>query len=120
MPDETNMRTASGEIGGRKPKPENAVAIVDLFKRAPVASAVERAAATGWQAHPVRGALSGAMRKALGGPVSSTDVDGVHRYFCGPAAAASVEANLALPSRAAKRARPGSPGLVASASGASS
>lgn len=120
MPDETNMRTASGEIGGRKPKPENAIAIADFFKRPIVASAVEQAAATGWQAPPVRGAPYGAHRKALGSPVSSTDVDGVHRYLCGPAAAASVETNLALPSRAAKRARLGSPGLVASASGASS
>lgn len=42
-------------------------------------------AATGWQAHSVRGALAGALRKR-GLVVTSTKVDGVRTYRAGPAA----------------------------------
>ncbi len=37
-------------------------------------------AATGWQSHSVRGALSGAIKKGLGLPVVSEKSDGVRRY----------------------------------------
>jgi hypothetical protein len=36
--------------------------------------------ATGWQAHSVRGALSGAIKKGLGIAVISEKVDGMRRY----------------------------------------
>lgn len=42
-------------------------------------------AATGWQAHSVRGAIAGALRKR-GLVVTSTKVDGVRFYRAGPAA----------------------------------
>ncbi len=42
-------------------------------------------AATGWQAHSVRGAMAGALRKR-GLVVTSTKVDGVRTYRAGPAA----------------------------------
>jgi hypothetical protein len=42
-------------------------------------------AATGWQAHSVRGAISGAIRKQ-GVSVSSIKVDGVRTYKAGPGA----------------------------------
>jgi hypothetical protein len=37
-------------------------------------------AATGWQAHSVRGAISGSIKKALGIAVISEKVDGVRTY----------------------------------------
>jgi hypothetical protein len=36
--------------------------------------------ATGWQAHSVRGAISGTIKKKLGLKVASTKVDGVRTY----------------------------------------
>ena len=36
--------------------------------------------ATGWQAHSVRGALSGALKKKLGLTIASTMTDGVRTY----------------------------------------
>jgi hypothetical protein len=37
-------------------------------------------AATGWQAHSVRGAISGAIKKQRGLAIASTKVDGVQTY----------------------------------------
>lgn len=37
-------------------------------------------AATGWQAHSVRGAISGSIKKALGIAVISEKIDGVRTY----------------------------------------
>lgn len=36
--------------------------------------------ATGWQAHSIRGVISGVIRKRLGLKVLSNKVDGAHRY----------------------------------------
>lgn len=36
--------------------------------------------ATGWQAHSVRGVISGVLRKKLGLNVQSATVDGTRRY----------------------------------------
>lgn len=44
------------------------------------ASLAELMQATGWQAHSVRGALSGSIKKKQGLAVSSTRVDGERRY----------------------------------------
>jgi len=35
---------------------------------------------TGWQAHSIRGVISGVIRKRLGLAVISEKIDGVHRY----------------------------------------
>jgi hypothetical protein len=37
-------------------------------------------AATGWQAHSVRGAISGSIKKALGLAVVSEKIDGARTY----------------------------------------
>ena len=53
--------------------------ILALTARPGGASLEELVVATGWQAHSVRGALAGALRKK-GHAVSSEKVDGVRRY----------------------------------------
>jgi hypothetical protein len=54
--------------------------IVELLKRAQGASLAEIVAATGWQAHSVRGALSGHIRGKLKLPLLSEKTDGVRVY----------------------------------------
>jgi len=49
--------------------------IVDLLKKPKGASLAELCAATGWQSHSVRGALSGAIKKKLGLPLLSEKTD---------------------------------------------
>lgn len=55
-------------------------ALVALLRRPEGASIEELMAATGWQAHSVRGALSGAIKKKLGLAVASEAKDGVRVY----------------------------------------
>jgi len=54
--------------------------LIALLKQAPGASLADLTAATGWQAHSVRGAISGVLRKRLQLPVISETVDGTRRY----------------------------------------
>jgi len=54
---------------------------IDLLKRKPGATLDEAVAALGWQAHSVRGAISGALKKKLGFAVSSEVVDGRGRVY---------------------------------------
>jgi hypothetical protein len=44
----------------------------------------ELVAATGWQAHTIRGAMSGALRKKLGLTVTSEKVEGQGRCYSIP------------------------------------
>ena len=53
--------------------------MIDLLGRPQGASIDELIAATGWQAHSVRGALAGALKKK-GVVVTSEKVDGSRRY----------------------------------------
>lgn len=62
--------------------------VLDLLRRADGASLPEISAATSWQAHSVRGFLSGTVRKKLGlNLVSVISADGVRRYTIAEAAA---------------------------------
>ena len=61
-----------------KPKSKLDLLIARL-KRPTGASIEDLAKITGWQAHSVRGAMAGALRKK-GHAVSSEKVDGVRRY----------------------------------------
>ena len=54
--------------------------LVGLLRRPQGARIDEMMAATGWQAHSVRGALSGAIKKALALPVVSEKTDGVRTW----------------------------------------
>jgi hypothetical protein len=63
--------------------------IVTLLSRPNGASLPELMKATGWQAHSIRGFLSGALRKKQGIPVGSAVVEGTRRYLIARAEAAS-------------------------------
>ena len=54
--------------------------LVELMSRAEGATLVEMQAATAWQAHSIRGAISGALKKGKGIAITSTVVDGARRY----------------------------------------
>lgn len=56
-------------------KPSKKQTIIDLLRKEGGASLAELRAATGWQAHSVRGFISGALRKNLGLVVSTAKND---------------------------------------------
>lgn len=61
------------------PKPERVTKIgqvVDLLRRPEGVTAAQIMEATGWQAHSVRGAIAGQIRKKLALPVATKKVDG--------------------------------------------
>ena len=71
------------------PTPKGKIAIlVGLLQRGEGATVAAMMAATGWQAHSVRGAMSGSVKKALGLAIDSEKVDGVRIYRIVEAAAA--------------------------------
>jgi Protein of unknown function (DUF3489) len=58
-----------------------AAAVLDLLKRPDGATLAELMKATGWQAHSVRGFLSGSVSKKLGLTVTSTKVEDGERTY---------------------------------------
>jgi hypothetical protein len=52
-----------------------------MLKRAEGATIAEIVEATGWQAHTVRGALAGALKKRLGLKITSEKVEGRGRVY---------------------------------------
>lgn len=69
-PSEASIGAPKGKIG----------AMVALLKRPEGATLDEMMRATGWQAHSVRGAISGSIKKAMGFGVLSEKIDGVRVY----------------------------------------
>jgi hypothetical protein len=55
--------------------------VLDLVKRSGGATLKELTKATGWQAHSVRGFLSGALGKKMGLTVASTKAEGGERRY---------------------------------------
>ena len=55
--------------------------LIALLERRQGATIAEAMEATGWQAHSVRGAISGALKKKFGHTVSSEKVDGRGRVY---------------------------------------
>jgi hypothetical protein len=54
--------------------------LLALLRRKEGTTVAEVAKATGWQAHSIRGALSGTVRKRLGLELQSSRIDGVRIY----------------------------------------
>ena len=75
-------RDATGPASDRVPKadkPSKLDRMATLLIRPEGASLAELVAATGWQAHSVRGALAGALKKK-GHAILSEKCDGLRRY----------------------------------------
>jgi hypothetical protein len=65
----------------REPKATSkSAAILGLLTRTSGATIAELAEATGWQAHSVRGFMSGTLRKKQALELDNERVDGVRRY----------------------------------------
>ena len=69
-------KQAAGARDGSK-----AAKVLDLLKRPEGASMKELLKATGWQAHTLRGFLSGTIRKKLGLNVTSAKMEGGERTY---------------------------------------
>ncbi len=55
--------------------------LIELLKRPKGATIEQMAAKTGWQAHSVRGAISGSLKKKLGLVVTSESIEGRGRIY---------------------------------------
>lgn len=72
-------------------KPSNAIStkssklatVIEMLKRPDGTTIDDMSAATGWQAHSVRGLLSGTIKKKLGLNLISQKVEGVRSYRIG-------------------------------------
>lgn len=84
------MKTAAKTTRGRTPRskaretataqpPTKLSILLGLLSRAEGASLAEMVDATGWQAHSIRGAMAGTLKKK-GHAVLSEKIDGVRRY----------------------------------------
>ena len=65
--------------------------LLKLIKRPRGATLAELQKATGWQAHSVRGAISGSLRKKLGLVVTSDQTEKRGRFYCISQSVGSVE-----------------------------
>ena len=73
--------SAAAELpAGSAPPSGKLVDLLKLLRRKTGASIEDLTTATGWQAHSVRGAISGTLRKRLGLTVERTKTDGTTRY----------------------------------------
>jgi hypothetical protein len=76
MPAKRKTGAKSGKAAaGQKPTPRagtKQALMIDLLKRPKGATVEQIAAATGWQHHTIRGAISGALKKKLGFTVEAT------------------------------------------------
>lgn len=100
VPSPNSVRKSTGKSGRRrgtpssraaKAKPQDAPAeprpgskqalLIDRLRRPGGATIADLAEATGWQAHSLRGAISGTLKKKLGLAVSSKKVEGRGRVY---------------------------------------
>lgn len=77
------MIVAPGELAARSAVREGTKSsiIIDLLKSKKGATITEMMAATGWQAHSVRGFLAGSLRKRHGMTPDSTKAEGEERRY---------------------------------------
>lgn len=73
LPDSTDTEMA--------PRPTKQQLLIDMLGREAGATLAEIVAATGWQSHTVRGAMSGAPKKRLGLTIISEKIDGRGRVY---------------------------------------
>ncbi len=71
MPDDTDTAKPVAIRAGTKQ-----AQIIALLQRSEGATVAEMVEATGWQAHTVRGSISGALKKKLGLPIIAEKVEG--------------------------------------------
>jgi predicted ArsR family transcriptional regulator len=55
--------------------------LIEMLKRPEGASVIEIAETFGWQAHTVRGAIAGSLKKKLGLVISSEKIEGRGRVY---------------------------------------
>lgn len=73
--------TSPASVVSAERQPSKSEEVLKLLRRKRGATLAELQAATGWQAHSVRGFLSGTVRKRMGLTLGSeTGTDGVRRY----------------------------------------
>jgi hypothetical protein len=77
-------RGTKPELSGSHVRSDTKIgAMIALMRRREGATIAEMAKATAWQAHSVRGAISGTLKGKLGLNVTSEMKDGVRRYRLG-------------------------------------
>ncbi len=76
----TAAKPKTGAAPSVRPGTKQAL-LIDLLSRKDGAAIAEIVTATGWQAHSVRGAISGALKKKLGLTVTSEAVEGRGRVY---------------------------------------
>lgn len=82
MTSATPTSSAKSAAQSSGPRPTKLAQVESLLARKDGASLAELMAATGWQAHSVRGVLAGTLKKK-GHVITSSKVDGVRRYTSG-------------------------------------
>ena len=73
------METPTAPIQRRKGTKQEI--LIEMLRAEDGATIDEIVAATGWQAHTVRGAMSGALKKKLGLTITSEKVEGRGRAY---------------------------------------
>lgn len=74
-------KTAAKAVDAEVPAPSGKLgALIGLMRRPDGATLADLMAATEWQAHSVRGAISGALKKRLGLTIVSARDEGVRTY----------------------------------------
>jgi hypothetical protein len=85
---ETSLPAEAAQPAAPEPRTSKIDQVVALLRRPEGATIEAMIAATGWQAHTVRGAMSGALKKKAGLTIISEKADGVRTYrIAGEAAA---------------------------------
>lgn len=79
----SRLPSAGSNIAATAPRGKIGVA-VELLRRDQGATLADLMEATGWQAHSVRGAIAGAIKKKLGLMVTSTKTGAGRIYRIGP------------------------------------
>jgi len=82
---QTRPVAAAAPPSVERPKSKLAM-LIDLLERAEGMTISQAVEATSWQAHSVRGAMAGSIKKKLGHDVSSEKIDGQRIYRIAPKA----------------------------------